>query len=220
MDNLLLNSLNKKILLIATILLFVGIITQTYRYNPNNHNKVYMHEVEKSEEGQIPNVYPHGFDEDFSIQFLPLDEIEDVLLKNENEKLYVKTDPNFEKKVENIRMYMGKRNSPLAEEAEYIVMIANKYDIDYRLVPAISIIESGGGVKLYRKYNAWGWGGAKGFTFENWEHSIYVVSRGLRGYYNLGLDTPEKMAPRYNPHTPNEWSGKVRMVMNQIGQEL
>jgi hypothetical protein len=220
MDNLLLNSLNKKILLIATVLLLLGFTTQAYRYNPNNNHKVYMHEAETKASEYLSENEKIQYDGGLEIQFLPLDEVENVLKRKEYEALYIQTDPNFYKKVENIERYMTKRNAPLGSEAEYIVTMANKFEIDYRLLPAISIIESSGGLKLYRKYNAWGWGGAKGFTFENWEHSIYVVSRGMAGYYLLGLDTPEKMAPRYNPHTPNEWSGKVRMVMNQIGPEL
>ena len=99
--------------------------------------------------------------------------------------------------------------------------MANKFEIDYRLLAAISIVESSGGRKLYRPYNAWGWGGSKGITFESWEHSLYVVSKGIRkGYYDRGATTPELMARAYNPHTPNEWSGKVKGIMIQIGPDL
>ncbi len=220
MDNVLLNSLNKKILLMVMIAVFVGLITHNYRYSPSSHQKVYMYEVQKQAERK-------PLDEDFlnykspmDMEFLSLGEVEKVLEKREHTRLYINTDPNFEQKAKNIENYMSRRNSPLKDEARYIVIMANKFGIDYRLVPAISIIESSGGLKLYRRYNAWGWGGASGFTFENWEHSIYVVSKGLSGYYSMGLNTPERMAPRYNPHTPNEWGAKVRMVMNQIGPEL
>ena len=220
MDNILLNPLNKKILIMVVVVFFVGIFTTGFRNSPATHQKVYMYEDKKQNLERAFDDKPLDYTSPLDIEFLPLGEVEEELQKREYTKLYVKADSNFDQKVKNIENYMGRRNAPLKDEANYIVMIANKYEIDYRLVPAISIIESSGGLKLYRQYNAWGWGGANGLTFENWEHSIYVVSRGLGGYYSMGLNTPQKMAPRYNPHTPNEWGAKVEMVMNQIGPAL
>ena len=220
MDKILTNSLNNKILILAAALLFLGLLLQGFKpETPDYHSKVYTHEaipVQEEIKGEKKKPNHEGMD----IMFLPLDEVERVLNESKFEELYVKTDPNFEEKVENVKKYMEGRGTPLADQARYIVIMANKFEIDYRIVAAISVIESSGGIHLYRPYNAWGWGGSKGFTFENWEHSIYVVSRGLGGYYARGENTPEKMAPRYNPHTPNEWSSKVRTVMNRIGTEL
>ncbi len=119
-------------------------------------------------------------------------------------------------KVDSVRNYLAKRGSPLAAKAEYIVKTATHFGIDYRLVAAISVIESGGGKHAYRPYNAWGWGGSKGYTFSSWEDGIYTVSRGLSRYYASGAVTPAAIAPRYNPHTPNEWARKVQNVMNQM----
>lgn len=220
MDNILLNPLNKKILILVVVVFFVGLLTTGFRHSPGSHQKVYMYEDKKQNLEKIVDDETLEYTSPLDIEFLPLHQVEEELQRREYQTLYVDADPNFGQKVQNIENYMGRRNTPLKDEAHYITMIANKYGIDYRLVPAISIIESSGGLKLYRKYNAWGWGGASGFTFENWEHSIYVVSRGLGGYYSMGLDTPKKMAPRYNPHTPNEWGAKVEMVMNQIGPKL
>lgn len=120
------------------------------------------------------------------------------------------------KKVESVRTYLSRRGAPLASKAEYLVKTAKLFNIDYRLVAAISVIESGGGKHAYRPYNAWGWGGAKGYTFSSWEDGIYTVSKGLSRYYASGATTPAAIAPRYNPHTPNEWARKVQNVMNQM----
>ncbi len=220
MDNILLNPLNKKILLMVIVVFFVGLLTTGFQHSSGGHQKVYTYENKEGNSEKLLGEKTIDYKSPLDIEFLPLVEIEEELQKREYQRLYIDADPNFNQKVENIQKYMSRRNAPLKNEARYIVMMANKFEIDYRLVPAISIIESSGGLKLYRKYNAWGWGGANGFTFENWEHSIYVVSRGLGGYYSMGLDTPRKMAPRYNPHTPNEWGAKVEMVMNQIGPAL
>lgn len=122
-----------------------------------------------------------------------------------------------QKKVKKVRNYLAGRGAPLASKAEYLVKTADQFGIDYRLVAAISIIESGGGKYAYRPYNAWGWGGAMNpYTFSSWEEAIYTVSRGLSRYYASGRVTPQQIAPRYNPHTPNEWSRKVEFVMSQM----
>jgi len=67
--------------------------------------------------------------------------------------IQVKIDPKptiDPKKVEQVRKYLSNRNAPLAEYAEVLVTYAHEYDIDYRLVAAISIIESGGGENCFR----------------------------------------------------------------------
>ncbi len=219
-NNILLNSLNKKILFLAGTAVLLSFFLQAFTQNPQNyHSKVYMHE---SDEERIEIKLDTGetLGENVDIMFLPMSEVEEVLNQARLAKLYVQEDANFDTKVENIQTYLNPRNAPLKEEVEHIVMMANKFNIDYRIVVAISIIESSGGIHSYRPYNAWGWGGANGFSFESWEHSIYVVSRGISGYYSRGQNTPEKMAPMYNPHTPEKWGPKVRNVMNQIGPEL
>ncbi len=120
-------------------------------------------------------------------------------------------------KVRKVRNYLAARGAPLASKAEYLVKTAQEFGLDYRLVAAISIIESGGGKYAYRPYNAWGWGGSmQAFTFSSWEEGIYTVTRGLSRYHASGLITPKQIAPRYNPHTPNEWSRKVEFVMSQM----
>lgn len=219
MNDILLNSLNKKIVGITIILLIAGLF---FRANISNKypEKVYMHESNKNPTELLGQIDLSTEKEEINIQFLPTTEVKQVLKDYEYERLYIKSDINFDKKVEYIKKYLQRRKSPLAEKAEYIVVMANKFHIDYRLLPAISIVESSGGLKLYRKYNAWGWGGSRGFTFDSWDHSIYVVSKGLGRYYKSGAVTPEQMAPIYNPHTPNEWAAKVRSIMNQIGPDL
>ena len=120
-------------------------------------------------------------------------------------------------KVKKVRDFLKSRNSPLAVEAEYLVATADHFNIDYRLVAAISIIESSGGKHNYRPYNAWGWGGqGRAFVFKNFKEGIYTVSRGLSRYYAGGADTPREIGKRYNPESWQEWSRKVDLVMKQM----
>ena len=47
---------------------------------------------------------------------------------------------------------VNRNNAPLADYAEKFVEVANKYGLDYRLLPAIATIESSGGKNNFRKY--------------------------------------------------------------------
>lgn len=115
--------------------------------------------------------------------------------------------------IENIRIYLSKRNSPLAQYANEFVDAANHYNIDYRIVAAISIVESGGGKHNFKPYNAWGWGTQ---SFENWKDGIWTISEGLSKYYEKGADTPQKIAKSYCPPHSIKWAKNVSLVINQI----
>jgi len=116
-------------------------------------------------------------------------------------------------KIEKIRKYLTKRNSPLADYAEEFVEAANTYGIDYRLVASISIIESSGGIHCFKTHNAWGWGNS---GFDSWEDGIWSVSKGLGKYYAGGRNTPEKIASRYCPPNALKWGNNVSYIMNLI----
>ena len=112
-----------------------------------------------------------------------------------------------------IRSYLARRSAPLADYAEEFVMAADHYGIDYRIVAAISVMESNGGRKTFRPFNAWGWGR---MTFESWEQGIWTVSKGIAGYYSRGLTTPKLMAPYYCPPNAENWANKVSFVMYEM----
>lgn len=117
-------------------------------------------------------------------------------------------------KVENVRKYLAGRHAPLAAYAEEFVKAADHYNIDYRIIAAISVIESGGGKHTFRPHNAWGWGK---MSFENWTEGIWTVSAGISRYYSRGLTTPQLIAPYYCPPNAVKWARNVTFIMNQIG---
>ena len=118
-----------------------------------------------------------------------------------------------DKRVIQIKQYLSKRNAPLAKYAQDFVDAADKYGIDYRIVAAISIIESGGGKNNFRPYNAWGWG-KKGFA--NWTEGIWTVSASIGRYYSKGLTTSKLISYSYCPPNADAWASKVQGVMNVI----
>ena len=139
--------------------------------------------------------------------------LEQELKKKEKAEKY-RNDP----RVKRVRALYHQYGSPLESKAEFMVETSDYFGIDYRLVPAISIVESGGGVKTYRPYNAWGWGGqGNAFVFHSWEEAIITVTKGLKEYYwDNGARTPYQIGPYYNPESWQSWAAKVSYIMSQL----
>ena len=102
-----------------------------------------------------------------------------------------------------ITNWMTAYKAPLAPYGDVFVKAADKYGLDWRLLPAIAMKESGGGRAIpVDSYNAWGWGiyGDQVLRFDNWEDGIYTVAAGLkRNYLDQGLTTPEQIMAKYTP---------------------
>ena len=145
---------------------------------------------------------------DGSMEIVPA---EVFMSKEELEKL------NEDKlKAQKIELFfrVNRNNAPLSEYAEKFVEVANKYNLDYRLLPAIATVESNGGKNNFRSYNAWGWGN-KGFS--SFEEGIETVGRGLKtGYKDKGRDTVEEIAPVYCPPNYKNWARSVNQFMLEI----
>lgn len=121
-----------------------------------------------------------------------------------------------DERVVKLEAYFAKHNSPLKPHAYDFVYYADTYGLDWKLVPAISGVESTFGKRIpMNSYNAYGWANGK-YAFTSWENSIEVVSRTLKEkYVNRGLDTVPKIARVYAPPSTT-WSGNVQFFMNQI----
>ena len=115
-----------------------------------------------------------------------------------------------------LRSYLESHNSPLADDADKFIMYADIYQIDWRLVPAISGVESTFGKHIPKNsYNAYGWANGN-YQFKSWEESIEIVSRALREkYYDKGATNISKIARRYAPPS-STWSWKVKYFMEKI----
>lgn len=89
-------------------------------------------------------------------------------------------------RVKILREYLGQYNSPLVSNASDFVEIADKYNLDWKLVAAISGVESTFGHQIpYQSFNGWGWGiyGDNMIRFSSWTEGIETVSEGLRTNY-------------------------------------
>jgi hypothetical protein len=119
-----------------------------------------------------------------------------------------------------LQKFLEMNRSALTPHAAFLVHTADKYQLDWKLLPAIAQKESG----LCRvippgTHNCWGWGiHSKGtLGFDNYEEAIETVAKGLKEkYVDKGLTTPEKIMSRYAHPDSTTWADGVMMYMEQI----
>ena len=129
----------------------------------------------------------------------------------------LKTEPiQLDNRVEKLTAFLEKYDSLLTSYAPDFIEMADKYQIDWKLLPAITGVESTFGKQIPSgSYNAYGWNNGN-YRFQSWEDSLEIVSKALREkYYNRGLDNPYKIGPVYAPPS-STWAGKVSRFMNEI----
>lgn len=102
----------------------------------------------------------------------------------------LKNTPRQEEQQDNraaiLRAYLNQYNSPLADKADIFVAEADKYNLDYRLLPSIAGVESWFGTRYPRNtYNGWGYGiyGTHTRYFNSWDDAIHTISKDLREKY-------------------------------------
>ena len=107
-------------------------------------------------------------------------------------------------------------DSPLVDHAEDFLAAADRYALDWRLLPSISIIESGAG-KAYKNNNIFGWDNCN-TRFRTVRHGIHSVARHLstsKYYRDKDLDGKLKT---YNYR--REYRPRVKRVMRSLGPEM
>lgn len=118
-----------------------------------------------------------------------------------------------------LREYLEKYNSPLVPFAGTFVETADKYNLDWKLVAAISGVESTFGQQIpYNSFNGWGWGiyGDNMIRFSSWNEGIETISEGLRNkYINKWGARDVYEIGRYYASSPT-WAQRVEYFMNKI----
>ena len=119
-------------------------------------------------------------------------------------------------RVEKLSLFLEQQNSPLVDYADEMIETADKYRLDWRLVPAITGVESSFGKRIpYHSYNAYGWNNGN-FRFGSWEESIEHVSKTLRErYLDRGATSVGAIGRIYAPPSTT-WAGKVNHLMAKI----
>ena len=101
-------------------------------------------------------------------------------------------------RAERLESYFAANSSPFVGKAENFVAVADKYDIDWTLLPAIAKLESQLGKQIPAfSFNPYGWNNGN-YRFGNWENANEVVANGLRTRYApTGEITPARIGRMY-----------------------
>ncbi len=121
-----------------------------------------------------------------------------------------------------INKFFKDRNMPLSGSGMTFVLVAEKYGLDWRLLPAIGVRESSGG-KAACGYNAFGWGSCKLHNFNSYEEAIESLGKNLGGAkkstsrYYAGKSTEEKLY-YYNGSVEPAYPDEVIAIMSMISE--
>lgn len=121
-------------------------------------------------------------------------------------------DYRIDPRLEALRGFFQKSDCPAVEYVGTFLEAADDYDLDWRLLPSISYVESTGG-KAARHNNLFGWGSGR-VRFLTPLAGIHAVGYQLAHsdlYRNKDLD---ELLATYNPSV--EYAQKVKSVMRRI----
>jgi hypothetical protein len=116
--------------------------------------------------------------------------------------------------------YFKDRSMPLEGTGMSFVLVAEKYGLDWALLPSIAVRESSGG-KAACGYNPFGWGSCKLHNFGSYEQAIEALGKNLGGAnaktarYYAGKSTKDKLY-YYNGTVVESYPDEVIAIMNKI----
>jgi len=122
------------------------------------------------------------------------------------------TDPRLQK----LKSFFQELDSPAMWRAEVFLAAADRHGLDWRLLPSISIVESGGG-RAYMNNNILGWDSCR-TSFPSVEAGIDLVAAQLsQSTFYRDKDLDEKIAA-YNPNS--SYPRRVKSLMERLGPGL
>src|SRR3954454_9455231 len=120
--------------------------------------------------------------------------------------------PQPDPRTERLKRFFATLHCPVSYLSPEFIRAADENDLDWRLLPSISVIESGGG-KAYKNNNIFGWA--------NGDHLFPTLKAGIHEVaYKLGRSSlyrnrdVEAKLHLYNPN--EEYATNVMTVMNRI----
>jgi hypothetical protein len=126
-----------------------------------------------------------------------------------------KANVDHDPRLRRLQEFFGQRDCPLREAAADFLIAADRNDLDWRLLPSISIIESSGG-KDYRKNNVFGWDSCReGFT--SVREGIQFVAAQLANSKLYKDKTLDNKLSTYNPLP--DYPRRVKAVMHALGSK-
>ncbi len=112
-----------------------------------------------------------------------------------------------------LHQFLAKRDCPITRYAADFIQAADDNDLDWRLLPSISVIESGGG-KEFKNNNVFGWNSCKD-RFPSVRAGIHFVAARLSRSNLYRAKSLDQKLRTYNPR--QEYPAMVKSVMRSIG---
>ena len=132
-------------------------------------------------------------------------------------------------RAEKLTKFLKERNSPLVGNVRDFIRTADDFDLDWRLLPAISAVESGMGqhTPSCARYNPFGWTSTTSpcgyWRFDSFDEAIRFVGGKIatKTAYSKFQRTGrvEELALAYNPGGWEEWTAKVNYFMELLNQK-
>ncbi len=123
----------------------------------------------------------------------------------------------FSDRVAKVQSFLGSYSSPLADYALVFIRVADRFGLDYRLLPSIAGKESTF-CKFIRPgtHNCWGWNRGNTY-FVDYPTAIETVGRGLATTYDTSSirSIAYRFAPPFENNT-EKWIRDVEGFMSQI----
>jgi hypothetical protein len=198
---------NQKITRILQSFAFVPILATTFTFNPNNLSIL---------KGQDDGASIEQLNSSISASST-LEVIVSNHVFNQEALLAIRA--------RKIDLYFQRRGLPLAGYGEKMVEESIKNDLDWRIIPAIAMRESTGGLHACRgaKFNPFGWGSCK-IDFKSYDDAIEIIAKNLGGnnhvtasYYN-DVELMD-MLENYNGGAVPEYPEQVLAIMKKISPE-
>lgn len=114
-----------------------------------------------------------------------------------------------------LQQYLESNDSPVHRFAEDFIEAADDNDLDWRLLPSIAIMESGGG-KAYRNNNIFGWDNGN-FRFSSIRACIHAVAGRLANSPLYRNKTVDEILRTFNPER-SDYAIRVKSIMRQIAR--
>src|SRR5262249_39533790 len=117
-----------------------------------------------------------------------------------------------EPRLESLQKFFEEADCPAQHFSAEFLRVADQHNLDWRLLPSLSLVESGGG-RAARNNNLFGWDGGRAI-FASMRAGIHDVARSLANskiYRDKNLD---QILQLYNPNA--DYPGVVKSVMRRI----
>jgi hypothetical protein len=120
-------------------------------------------------------------------------------------------------RIDQLRSFLRIKRSPLAEHAKSFLEAADKYSLDWRLLPSLALVETGG-LRAIRNNNVFGWGNGR-IRFTSIHESIHVIAERLANGGTYRNKNTEAKLRAYNPAN-RKYASHVLSIMSLLGPDL